>query len=107
MWRWCGSWESVRPMEGRSCIARHTYESGWLGNEDHKTERGAADKQYVLVTPKDVPGVSNSTHERSSRLGQRRDSQIVARKLYSGKVRRTQEVLYGSLFRSGRTIRVQ
>jgi hypothetical protein len=39
------------------CIARHTYESGWLGNEDPKTELDAAEKQYVSVRAKDVPSV--------------------------------------------------
>jgi len=57
MWTWFGSWESVRSTEWRLCIARHTYESGWLGNEDPKTELGAAEKQYVSVRAKDVPRV--------------------------------------------------
>ncbi len=50
---------------------------------------------------------SNSTHERSFRLGQWRDSRIVARKHCGGKVRQAQEVVHGSLYRSGRKIRVR
>ncbi len=53
------------------------------------------------MTPKDVPSVSNSTHERSSRLGQRQVSQIVARKCYGGKVRWGQKVLKLARTRSG------
>jgi len=50
---------------------------------------------------------SNSTHERSFRLGQWQDSRIMARKHCGGKVRQGQEVLHGSSYRSGPKIRVR
>ena len=87
-------------------MARNTYESGWLGNKQPKTERGAADKQYVSLTPKDAPSVGNSASGKDpgwDKVETRRSWPGNA----TGKVRRGQEVLYGSLHRSGRKIGVR
>ena len=87
-------------------MARNTYESGWLGNKDPKTERGAAEQAVGFVDTEGCTECQQLSLGKDTGWGK-----VESRRSWPGNAAGEDAPglggPYGSLYRSERKIRVR